>query len=539
MVSLNTRNAIKVFIAFFFYSSLIHGQYFSQYSKDKTINFQHNNGNSNQYFYPEIVGSGVATIDYDNDGDMDIYLVQSGTFDENQSTDKLFKNLLVETGKLSFKDVTDELQLKNSEYGIGVASADINNDGFIDLYLTNLKHNKLLINKAGKGFESIVEKQSSWSSSASFCDINNDGFKDLYVSNYVNWSEKNNPKCYNSSSKRDYCGPGSFEGLKDSFYINNQGKELTDKTAEYFPSMPKSPGLNVVCQDINNDGWNDFIVANDGKPNQLWLNQAGKSFKEAGLFSGLAVNDQGVAEASMGMAVNDFDLDGDLDVFFTHLMNETNTLYKNNGKGYFQDITNRSGLASNSFAYTGWATGFLMVNNDIFPDLVVFNGAVADSSDKSTEMSDLKQSNQLYLNSSKGVFKTINNEKWLQQKHISRGAAFADLDNDGDVDIILNNNNDKAEILINNLNPKKWIGINYINNTMKNIRVKLIKGTQEYLINSQTDGSYASAHDGRIVLNQAQLEYFDTLLISRQDKTIKSIQLSTLTSNKYHTIPIK
>ena len=512
---------------------------FTQYSQaeyfidfDRIINFTHNNGNSKDFYYPEIVGSGVALLDYDNDGDLDVYLIQSGRFNNNKSTDKLYKNLLVESNELKFKEVTKELGLNNNHnYGIGIATADINNDGWVDFYLTNLKQNQVFMNQQGKSFKLLSSEVdiNSWSSSASFCDINNDGFKDLYVSNYVNWSQDNNPKCFNKSSKRDYCGPGSFEGLQDSFYINDQGKQLVESTARYFPGMPQAPGLNVVCLDVNNDGWKDFIVANDGKPNLLWLNQKGLSFVESGLFSGLAVNAQGVAEASMGMAVSDFDLDGDMDVFFTHLMNETNTLYQNNGKGIFRDISNRSKLSRDSFAYTGWATGFLHVNDDIYPDLIIFNGAVADSSTKDTDISSLKQSNQLFINNKGKSFSVVKNESWLRQKAISRGAAFGDIDNDGDTDVIVNNNNGMTRLLLNNQNPQQWLGINI--NINKNITVTMSNSTHKMHVNQQTDGSYASAHDKRLLFNQAQIEYFDKITVTANKKKLLEIPLTN--SNKY------
>ena len=473
----------------------------------------------------------MALLDYDNDGDLDIYLVQSGKFSDNKSTDKLYKNLLTESNELKFKEVTKELGLNNHNYGIGIATADINNDGWMDFYLTNLKQNQVFLNQKGKSFKLLTsdKKQSSWSSSASFCDINNDGYKDLYVSNYVNWSADNNPKCFNKSSKRDYCGPGSFVGLKDTFYLNHQGKQLVESSADYFPDMPQAPGLNVVCLDVNNDGWKDFIVANDGKPNLLWLNQQGQSFVESGLFSGLAVNAQGVAEASMGMAVSDFDLDGDMDIFFTHLMNESNTLYQNNGKGFFRDISNRSKLSRESFAYTGWATGFLHVNDDIYPDLIIFNGAVADNSIKDTDISSLEQSNQLFISKSGKTFSMVKNQSWLEQKAISRGAAFGDIDNDGDTDIIVNNNNGKARLLLNNQNPQHWLGINL--NINENVSVTLSNSTHVVHVNQQTDGAYASAHDKRLVFNQAQIEHFDKITVTTNNK--KLIDIPLISNNKY------
>ncbi|MCB1603793.1 MAG: VCBS repeat-containing protein [Xanthomonadales bacterium] len=512
-----------------FYSFTVQAEHFVEFLNQETFQFKHNNGESGEFYYPEIVGSGVGLIDFDNDGDLDVYLVQSGNFKNNKKSDQFYKNLLKESGKLSFKEITSDLKLNNSEYGIGIAVADVNNDGWNDIFLNNLQQNKLLLNQQGLSFASfeLSSNPNLWSTSSSFCDINNDGYKDLYISNYVNWSESNNPKCYNASSKRDYCGPSSFEGQKDTFYLNENGT-LIEQTNFFFPDMPNMPGLNVVCIDINNDGFNDFVVANDGKPNTVWLNQKGQKFIENGLFSGLAVNAEGRAEASMGMAVTDYDLDGDFDVFFTHLMNESNTLYKNSGKGFFQDVTNRSQLSTSSFAYTGWATNFIHVNDDIYPDLIVFNGAVAGSAE-SNDLETFEQPNQLYLNSARSQFTTITDETWLKNKAISRGAAFGDIDNDGDVDIIVSNNNSHPQILLNNLNPQNWLGIQLQNNS--NIQIELTGSKGKVLIRSSTDGSYASANDSRLVFSDAQLKSFDKIQLSQSGKIIKEIPMKA--TNKY------
>ena len=512
--------------------------YFTEIQKESGLDFLHDNGNSHQFYYPEIVGSGVALIDNDNDGDLDIYMLQSGSFEQNTQKDKFFKNTFIEKNKLAFIDVTSQYELENYAYGIGVAKADINNDGWEDLLLTQLNQNQILLNQQGKSFKPINLKNEKWSTAASFCDINNDGYQDVYISNYVAWSPKNNPKCFNASSKQNYCGPDSFSGLKDTFYLN-ENKNLIDKTQVYFPNMPALPGLNVVCRDVNRDGWNDFIVANDGKANLLWLNQQGKSFKESGLLSGLAVNAQGVTEASMGMALGDFDVDGDDDVFFTHLMSETNTLYKNNANGSFQDITNRSKLAKPGFAYTGWSTYFLMVNNDIYPDLVVFNGAVEDTKPDTDLETDLKQPNQLYINVRGKHYNTVINEPWLQNKDVTRGVAFGDLDNDGDVDMVVNNNNGNAQILLNNLNPKIWLGFQIDDTKNTNFEIELSNKTQKFKVNSNSDGSYASAHDSRVVINEAQLATFEIISFYKHAKLIKSMMLSKIPHNKYNRITVE
>ncbi len=528
-----------LFAVLLFSKTAAKAEYFTEIAPQLHFEFQHHNGGSGAFFYPEIVGSGVALLDFDNDGDLDIYMVQSGAFETNEFKDKLFENSLNSTGNRLFKDVTLDMKMDNKEYGIGAASADVNNDGWVDLYITNLHGNQLLINNKGKSFKPIDlnEPEPKWSTGASFCDVNNDGLKDLYVANYVNWSITNNPKCFNKKSKQDYCGPNSFNGVKDVFYINDSSKGLVERTELYFPNMPSMPGLNVICTDVNNDGWNDFIVANDGKNNLLWLNQEGKSFKENGLISGLAVNGQGLAEASMGVAINDFDIDGDLDVFFTHLMNESNTLYQNNAKGIFQDVTNHVGLSTDGFAYTGWSASFVMVNKDIFPDLIIFNGAVADSDNSSTDKNYLSQPNKLNISSNGTSFTSID-EKWLTQKFVSRGAAFGDIDNDGDIDIVINNNNDKAQIHLNNLNPKEWVGLIVSSNKYTNLRLLLSNKERQFQINTNPNGSYAASNDPRVIINEAQLNYFNQLKVYNGLQLIKNIKLSDMFLNDYQVLEL-
>lgn len=525
----------RFFCISLFLSLSCEAQYFQR--SESFFDFKHNPGDSKDFFYPEIVGSGVAVIDYDKDGDLDVYLVQSGELKQESSKyqDKLFRNLQVETGHLKFVDVSKNLEIRQSSYGIGVAIADVNNDGWDDIFLAQLNKNVLLLNQKGKRFieSSRLESKNHWSVSASFCDINKDGLQDLYVANYVQWSPANNPKCYNSKSKRDYCGPSSFLGFEDEFYLQSEDKGLVVATKEFFPQMKPAAGMNVVCRDINSDGYSDFIVANDGEKNLVWLNQEGKSFKEFGLFSGLAVNLEGKPEASMGIATADFDLDGDNDVLLTHLMDETNTLYANSGKGFFQDVSNRKGVAQDSKAFTGWAAGFLHVNDDIYPDLMVFNGAVADTY-QFKDKSSLSQPNQLYLNSPQTKFKSVE-EKSLQNSKSSRGASFADIDNDGDVDVIVSNSNDKPDVFLNQLNPKKWYGLVVPNPSAYTVILENSETGLKQQISLSSDGSYASANDSRLIVNQAQLQQFDRLRLLKGSESVKLLAFKDLKNPNQYT----
>jgi hypothetical protein len=240
------------------------------------------------------------------------------------------------------------------------------------------------------------------------------------------------------------------------------------------------------------------------------------------------------------MASADYDLDGDLDIFFTHLMNESNTLYKNNSKGYYQDVSNKVALSRDSFAYTGWATGFLHINEDIYPDLLIFNGAVADTNKSGMAKPNLEQANQLFLGSKSGKFQLVKDDKSLNISKVSRGAAFGDIDNDGDLDVVANNNDAAAEIFINQLNPVKWFGFNRIIDTRIEAMLINEESGLKYQLQLKIDGSYASSQDGRIIISDSQLESFDALNFYQDKKLLKSFKLDTLqNSNSYTTIKLK
>lgn len=479
------------------------------------LNFTHTNGATGEFHFPEIAGAGAAIADFDNDGDYDVYLVQSGKLDGTDSVDRLFRNNLIPSGSLSFTDVTVESGLGASGYGMGVAVGDYNRDGWADLFVTNVGGNKLYRNIGQGRFEAAqvlpTAGGNDWSTSATFTDINADGWPDLFIANYVQFSAATAPRCHAPSSRRDYCGPGSFPAQADQLLLNDREGGFTDATLALLGTSQPRPGLGVVARDFNADGWVDVYVANDGAANQLWINQAGERLVEDGLFSGMAVNARGQAEASMGIAVTDIDHDGDDDVFLTHLAGETNTLYLNNGDGTFVDHTAALGLAASSMRYTGWGTGWLDLNEDGWLDLVIANGAVTLIEAQTGEAFPFKQANQAFVSLEGKRFQEVAAALGpaFQDLESSRGLSLGDLDNDGDLDMVINDINANAKLLVNQSpRTKPWVGFNLVaqDHLLPATRVGLRQSNQSIQWRSTaTDGSYASARDPRVVfhLNEA------------------------------------
>ncbi|MFQ5653829.1 MAG: FG-GAP repeat domain-containing protein, partial [Planctomycetota bacterium] len=435
---------------------------FTDRAEELGIDFQHFNGMSGEYFFCETVGPGGALFDYDNDGDLDIYLVQGAMLGRGKTladatpaprsplplTDRLYRNELVESGRLRFTEVTAEAGISGPGYGMGVAAGDINGDGWIDLYVTNFGPNQLLLNNGDRTFRDVTAASGTqddrWNTSAAFVDHDRDGDLDLYVCAYVDFSYENHKPCYSETSARDYCGPLSYRALPDRLFRNRGDGTFEDASAVSQIVREYGAALGVVCTDLNGDGWIDIYVANDGHPNQCWMNRRDGTFVNEALLGGCAYNEQGKAEASMGVDAADFDGDGDEDLFMTHLTDETNTLYLNDGSGYFDDYSFETGLGVASRAFTGFGTAWFDFDSDGWLDLLIANGAVKtiEALAAAGDPYPLHQKNQLFHNLGNGRFEEITSRagRVFSLSEVSRGAAFGDLDNDGDPDVLVMNN---------------------------------------------------------------------------------------------------
>jgi hypothetical protein len=505
----------------------VSGDWFTDRAEASGLTFTHVNGMTGKFHYAEIIAPGAAMFDYDNDGDLDVYLVQGQSLDRpsspaaNARGGRLFRNDLTigqdGTRTLRFTDVTDASGIHSRGYGMGVAAGDFNNDGCTDLYLTNLGPNQLFRNNCDGTFTD-VSKQSrtddpSWSVSASFLDYDRDGWLDLFVGNYLDWRAGSSMPCFSASGRPDYCSPNVFQPQPSRLYHNNRDGSFTDVTEASGIAREFGPALGVSTADFNGDGWIDLYVANDGQPNQLWINQHDGTFRNTGLLSGTALSAHGKAKAGMGVDAGDFDNDGDEDLFVTNLTGEGNDLYVNDGSGLFEEQSARSGLGPASRAYTGFGTAWFDIDNDGWLDTLVVNGAVQtiEALRNVNDPFPLHQRKLLFRNLGNGRFEdaTARGGAAFQLSEVSRGAAFGDIDNDGDVDVLVANNNGKPRLLINNVGSRNhWIGLRLVGRNgrdMLGARVGIVRGDGSTLWRrARTDGSYASASDPRVVVGLGQ-----------------------------------
>jgi hypothetical protein len=507
------------------------GEIFSERAAQSGLDFVHFNGSVGEFYIAEILGGGAALFDYDNDGDLDLYLTQGGMLGKDQTlkealfpprpdqplTDRLYRNDLIITKqngrKLHFTDVTEAAGIKAAGYGMGVATGDFNNDGWTDLYVTNYRDDQLWFNNGDGTFSNVTQHsdlgRAEWSVSAAVLDYDRDGLLDIYVGQYVDFTPESQKSCFGPTSAKDYCGPVVYPPVPDRLY-RNQGKGVfKDVSDQAGITKVFGPALGVIAADFNNDFRTDVYVANDGKPNQLWINQRDGTFKEEALLAGVAVNMEGVAEGSMGVDAGDFDGDGDEDLFMTHLQGETNTIYVNNGQGWFEDRTLTSGLGNPSELFTSFGTGWFDYDNDGWLDLFIANGDVRNAPIRARagDKYPLRQTNQLFHNQGNGRFKEVTAEagQVFELSEVSRGAAFGDVDNDGDTDIIVTNNSGPVRLMINTVgNRNPWLGLRLLNKSGQDAlgtRLAVIRTSGPALWRRvHTDGSYASANDPRILV---------------------------------------
>jgi len=509
------------------------------------INFKHKNGMSGELYYFEIMGAATALFDYDNDGDLDVYLGQGGLFNQKTREDsgRLYRNDL-SNGNLKFTDVTTQSGLISFEYSMGVAIGDINNDGYVDVYLSNYGLNQMFLNEGDGTFKDVTETSNTYddlfSSSSAFVDIDNDGDLDLYVVNYLDFNDKSNSKaCKNNMGVADYCGPGSYNGIKDKLFENLGNGVFSDISVKAGIDTIGA-GLGVVTADFNGDGFNDIYVTNDMMHNFMWINNQDNTFTNSALLRGNAVNFHGNAEASMGVDAGDIDNDGDLDLFMTHLLNETNTIYINNGDGYFNDETTSTGLAEPSKGHTGFGTAFLDYDNDGWLDIIIANGAVRINSEQIEKgiKLPLNQPNQLFHNVFGKFQETSKLVEDLLIENVSRGLAVGDIDNDGDSDVLITNVNDYPQMLINKVgNLNNWIGFNLVDDKGRyligsSISLELSDGTKVKRI-SRRDASYISANDPRILVGLGNSEEPIDVTVMWSNGKINTYSSQPI--NTYHT----
>jgi hypothetical protein len=497
--------------------------WFVDRAKETGLDFVHVNGMSGQFYMPEVIGSGVALVDYDQDGDLDVYVVQGQPLGPGAPAsrggtplaDRLYRNdLRVDadgTRHLHFTDVTAQSGIDAHGYGMGVAVGDIDNDGYPDLYLTKFDApNQLFHNNRNGTFTDISKKSGtdsrSWSVSASFVDIDRDGWLDLYVGHYLRYSLESNTRCTSPSGAPDYCTPDSYQPLPDRLYRNNHDGTFTDVSGRSQIARAFGPALGVSTADFNGDGWMDIYVANDGQENQLWINRHDGTFENRALLAGVALPLTGKAEASMGVDAGDFDDDGDEDLVVTELTGEGTNVFVNDGMGAFEDDSTRTGIGPASTGLTGFGTAWFDYDNDGRLDLLAVNGTVQviEALRQAGDPFPVRQRRILFHNAGGGRFDDVTARAGaaFTLAEVGRGAAFGDVDNDGAVDVVVANNNGPVRLLMNDASRgRHWLGLRLVGTGGRDqvgARVDVTTAGTVRHRRARADGSYASANDPRV-----------------------------------------
>jgi hypothetical protein len=531
------------------------------------IEFVHFNGMTGKYFIPEVTGQGAALLDYDGDGDLDAYLVQGSLYDpdvtmadavypvksEAELVDRLFRNDLVVGAdgehKLRFTDVTKRSGIKAAGYGMGVATGDYDNDGWVDLYVSNMGSNQLYRNNGDGTFSDVTSKagvdDQRWSTSCTWFDYNRDGWLDLYVANYIEFNTKLKVRCYAKSSAQDFCGPDAYDPVGDSLFLNNGNGTFKNVTVQTGIGQEEvGAGLGVVAADLNGDRWIDLYVANDGDANHLWINQHNGTFTNEALWAGAAVNALGAPEASMGVDAGDFDGDGDEDLFMAHIMEETNTLFVNDGQAFFEDRTIAAGLSGVSLGMTGFGAAWIDFDNDSWLDLIIINGAVRtlEKMAKSGHPYPLGQANHLMRNRGNGTFEDVSERAGSSFKliEVSRGAVIGDIDNDGDSDVLIVNSSGPARVLLNRHGDRQhWLGLRLIGAKVDRdmiggrVEVTRSKGASIWR-RIRTDGSFCSANDPRVLIGLGSSEAITAAKVYWPSGEVET--WSNLKADRYYTV---
>ena len=420
----------------------------------------------------EANGCGCAFLDYDNDGWLDIFLL-SGTRLEgapSDATNRLFKNNRDGT----FTDVTEKAGLRAAGWGNGVCVADYNNDGFDDIFCTYFGQNRLYRNN-GDGTFTDVTKQAGlwnegperWGAGCAWVDYNRDGHLDLFVSNYIQFSFEHAPVPGENSTCNwkgipVNCGPRGLPPGRHSLYRNNGDGTFTDVTKQAgIAAANESYGMTVVAADIDEDGWPDIFVACDSTPSLLFMNNHDGTFREEGIMRGVALSDDGMEQAGMGVGIGDYNLDGHLDLFTTHFIGDTCGFYKNDGKGSFDEVTRLAKVGVET-RFTSWGTGIFDFDNDGYPDVMFVTGSVYPEVERKLPQYPYKTQRVLFRNLGTGEFEELESGagEGLIARHSSRGCAFGDFDNDGDMDVLIVNMNEPPSLLRNDIKAKRnWIKV--------------------------------------------------------------------------------
>ncbi len=483
------------------------------------VDFKHESGADGEHWFPEIMGGGVCLFDYDADGDLDLYVVQSGDLKASgAATNRLFRN----DGAGQFDDVTGAAGVGHAGYGMGACTGDYDGDGDTDLYVTNVGPNALFRNEGDGTFREVAAQagvdHAGWGTSCAFLDYDLDGLADLFLANNLVWSPQIEQACFNYYGEEDYCSPNNYNApAPDVLYHGKATGVFEDVSAASGISTSFGNGLGVVVGDYDNDGDPDLYVANDARPNQLWRNEGGTKFTDQALISGTAVNGDGAAEAGMGVQFVDAENDGDLDLFMTHLRNESNTFYVNQGGG-FRDMTRVTGMLGRSLKFTGFGTGFADFDHDGELDLFIANGAVQRWKQPFDPANPYAEANLLFRGMGGTQFEEIADAGLAAPLlGTSRGAAFGDLDADGDIDVVVVELDGDLRVL-KNVAPKigGWVRFAVLDGGDQKAlgaRVRVKSSGAEYWRVAHPAYSYLSSNDPGVHFGLSTSTQVDEVLV--------------------------
>jgi hypothetical protein len=488
---------------------------FENHQKQSRVDFILNNSTTDDKPVIDAVLGGVALLDYDNDGYLDIFFTNGARIPSLAKDSPDFSNRLYHNNHDgTFTDVTDHAGVKGYGYSVGVAVADFDNDGFPDIYVTGVNRNTLYHNNGDGTFTDVTERagvagigpngKKLWSVSAAWIDYDNDGRLDLFVSNYLDWTFETSKVC-GPPGRRLSCSPTMYKGEQNFLYHNNGDGTFTDVSAATGIAEHIGKGMGVAIADYNGDGWMDIFVANDKERNFLFKNREGKSFEEVGVESFVAFTEDGIPVSSMGVDFRDWNNDGKPSLFVTALGRETFPLFRNEGTGSFSVDTYKAGIGFASLKMSGWGNGIYDFDNDGFKDLFTANSHVSDNADDDPQQH-YRQANAVFQNLQDGTFRDVSTQAGpdMQVRAAHRGCAFGDLNNDGKVDVVVSAIGDHAELLYNTTtNNNHWILLQTMgvksNRDGIGTRIKVTgeSGLVQYN-HVTTAGSFASSSDKRV-----------------------------------------
>ena len=507
---------------------------FSDVTEEAGITFRHFDGRQGDRYFVETIGSGCAFLDYNNDGHLDLYLVSANNFPQSPDEDNSYDNQLYQnTGSGSF--VLVAAGVEDQGYGTGVAVADYDGDGWLDLYLTNFGSNRLFRNQGDGTFQDLTQQAGvddpRWSAGAAFADYDGDGWLDLYLTNYCDFQLADHRTCAEQGVEV-YCGPEEFKGVTDRLFRNQGDGTFQDLTQQAGVHNPIGKGMSAIWSDYDNDGDPDLFVANDGTENFLYQNNNDGTFQDLAWLAGIDCDDHGNMQGSMGLDLADYDNDGYPDLLVTNFQRQLNTLYRNEGNGFFNDVSFPSGLGY-SLPFVSWGTGFFDFNKDGFLDLFIVNGHIQDQIESYDSSTTYLQVDHLLINDQQNSFDR--QPTLFTTPKSGRGAAFGDYDNDGDIDVLVNNAHDVPTLWRNDTKSMHhWLMVKLVgqngNRYGIGAKTKIITSAQTWSAECRAGASYMSTNDSRLHFGLGQTRSIEQVEVHWPSGLIDRIKNPSLDS---------